>query len=106
MTKAMIIAKDKINEFEMNDMKGPDIDDESITEYPGFKFSRTVKRFEHELFGPLDAKRIEIKVKWEERGRNRVYSLSYTVNLALITSRRFSLGLKAAMTYRSRMIRS
>jgi type II secretion system protein I len=77
LTKAMIIAKSKLNEFELNNMRGPDINNEQVKEYTGFTFSRTVKRFEHELFGPLDAKRIEITIKWQEKERDRVYSLSY-----------------------------
>ncbi len=77
LTKAMIIAKSKLNEFELNNMRGPDINNEQVKEYAGFTYSRTVKRFEHELFGPLDAKRIEITVKWQEKERDRLYSISY-----------------------------
>jgi type II secretion system protein I len=77
LTKAMIIAKSKLNEFELNNMRGPDINNEQVKEYAGFTYGRTVKRFEHELFGPLDAKRIEITVKWQEKERDRLYSISY-----------------------------
>jgi type II secretion system protein I len=77
LTRAMIIAKNKINEFEMNSMRGSDISNEPVKEYPEFTYSRAVKRFEHELFGPLDAKRIEISVKWLERGQDKLYSISY-----------------------------
>ncbi|MFH0976664.1 MAG: prepilin-type N-terminal cleavage/methylation domain-containing protein [Spirochaetota bacterium] len=77
LTRAMIIAKNKINEFEMNNMRGPDIKNEEVKEYAGFTFSREVKRFEHELFGPLDAKRIEIRVNWQEKGNNKEYFISY-----------------------------
>jgi type II secretion system protein I len=77
LTRAMIIAKNKLNEFEMNNMRGPDIKNEEVKEYAGFTFSREVKRFEHELFGPLDAKRIEIIVRWQEKGNNKEYLISY-----------------------------
>jgi type II secretion system protein I len=77
LTRAMIIAKNQINEFEMNNMRGADISNEPVKDYPGFNYSRTVKRFEHELFGPLDAKRIEISVKWQEKGQDKFYSISY-----------------------------
>ena len=77
LTRAMIIAKNKLNEFEMSNMRGPDIRDEEVQEYPGFSYSRTVKRFDHELFGPLDAKRIEILVKWQENQRDKIYTISY-----------------------------
>lgn len=77
LTRAMIIVKNQLNEFEMHNMRGPDIKDEPVKDYPGFAYSRTVKRFEHELFGPLDAKRVEISVKWQEKARDKFYSISY-----------------------------
>ena len=77
LTRAMIIAKNKLNEFEMSNMRGPDVQDEAVQEYPGFTYSRTVKRFEHELFGPMDAKKIEILVKWQEKQRDKTYAISY-----------------------------
>jgi type II secretion system protein I len=77
LTIAMIIAKNKLNEFEMSNMRGLDINNEQVKEYSGFTFSRTVKRFEHILFGPLDANRIEITVKWQEKERDKVYTISY-----------------------------
>ena len=76
-TKAMIISKSLLNEFQINRFRGLDINDEEVEGYPDFYYSREVKRFEHELFGPLDAKRVEIIVRWEERGRDREYILSY-----------------------------
>ncbi len=77
LTKAMIIAKNKLNEFEMNNQKGTDISNEVVEDYPDFTYSREIKRFEHELLGPLDAKRIEIEVKWQEKGMDKTYSLTY-----------------------------
>ncbi len=77
LTKAMIISKNMLNEFLLNKMKGLDIADEQIEDYPEFTYSREVTRFEHVLFGPLDAKIVEITVNWEERGIKREYSLSY-----------------------------
>ncbi len=76
-TKAMIIAKSKLNEFLLEKMRGLDLKDESIEEYPDFTYSREVTRFEHEIFGPLDAKKVEITVNWEERGNEKNYSISY-----------------------------
>jgi type II secretion system protein I len=77
LTKAMIIAKNSLNEFEMNNMRGSDVKDEEVREYTGFSYSRETKRFEHELLGPLEAKRVEITVKWLEKGRDKSYSVSY-----------------------------
>ncbi len=77
LTRAMIIAKNALNEYEMNNMRGADLRDEEVKDYRGFSYSRETKRFEHELLGPLDAKRIEITVKWQEKGRDKTYSISY-----------------------------
>ncbi len=77
MTKAMIIAKSRLNEFISERMRGLDINDEAVEEYPEFTCSREIKRFEHELLGPLDADIVRITVKWEERGRKKEYSISY-----------------------------
>ncbi len=76
-TKAMIISKNLLNQFQLDKMRGLDINDEPLEEYPGFTYSRSVTRFEHELFGPLDAKKAEFIVNWEERGRKRDYMISF-----------------------------
>jgi len=76
-SKAMIIAKTKLNEFLLNEMRGPDLSFELIEEYPNFQYSRVTERFEHELFGPLSAKKTIITVSWEEKGQLKEYSLTY-----------------------------
>jgi type II secretion system protein I len=77
ITKAMLIAKNKLAEFQIMRMRAPDVQNDAVKEYEGFTYSRTVTRFEHEFFGPLSAKKLEITVKWEERGTQRNYSISY-----------------------------
>ncbi len=77
MTRAMLIARSRCNEFELMRMRGTDIAIEPVKEYPGFYYSRQITRYEHELFGPIDAKRVQITVTWEERGHKRNYSISY-----------------------------
>ncbi|MBN2039855.1 MAG: prepilin-type N-terminal cleavage/methylation domain-containing protein [Spirochaetes bacterium] len=77
LTRAMIIARSKLHEFEMVNMRGADISEKDVEGYEGFKYSREVKRFEHELLGPLDANRVLITVQWLERGREKNYSVSY-----------------------------
>jgi type II secretory pathway pseudopilin PulG len=76
LTRAMIIANSKLNEFQMMKLRGTDIDQEPIQEYPGFFYSRKVERFEHELFGPIDAKRVVISIIWKERDKDRNYTIS------------------------------
>ena len=76
-SKAMIIAKSKLNEFLLDKMRGTDLTDELIEEYPNFQYSRTTERFEHDLFGPLSAQRTTLTVSWEENGQRKEYSLTY-----------------------------
>ena len=77
LTKAMIIAKSKLNEFQLDRMRGTDIQNESVEEYPNFYFSRVIERFEHELLGPIPAKRVEIIVSWQDREIEKSYTLTY-----------------------------
>ncbi len=77
ITKAMFIAKNKLNEFHLYNMRGADINNDPVSEYQGFTYSRKISRFEHELFGQINAKRVEIIVNWTERGIPRRYSISY-----------------------------
>lgn len=74
---AMIIAKNVLNEYQLKRMRGTDVKDEQVKEYPGFTFSRVTERFEHELLGPIDAKQVDITVDWKEGERKKTYSLSY-----------------------------
>ncbi|HDP79252.1 MAG TPA: prepilin-type N-terminal cleavage/methylation domain-containing protein [Spirochaetes bacterium] len=75
-TLALIIAESKLNEFVLYRRRGSDVRDEPVKEYPGFSYDRIIKRYEHALFGPVDAKKVEIIIKWKERGRPRTYTLS------------------------------
>ncbi|OHD64125.1 MAG: hypothetical protein A2176_00585 [Spirochaetes bacterium RBG_13_51_14] len=78
-TRAMLIARSRMNDFILRNMRGTDLKDEPVKEYPGFAVSRVTKRFEHPMIdlGPLSANRTEITVNWKERGREREYTVSY-----------------------------
>ncbi len=76
-TRAMIIAKSSMNEFQLLKMRGPDLDHEPVPGFDGFSRSRQIARYEHGLFGPIPAKKVQITVHWRERDRDRKYSLSY-----------------------------
>ncbi len=76
-TRAMIIAKSKMNEFILLRMRGSDISRESVKEYEDFTFSRETTRYENELLGPIPAQKTDITVFWKENGREKKYSLSY-----------------------------
>ena len=75
LTKAIIVARSRMNEFRLSGMRGTDLSQEEVKEYPGFVYSRITERYENPMLGPLPAKKTVIKVSWQERGRERNYSL-------------------------------
>lgn len=77
LTRAMLVANSKLNEFLLDEMKGTDIQKESVKEYPGFSYSRNITRYEHQMFGPIDAQKVEITVYWQDRHKEKSYSISY-----------------------------
>jgi type II secretion system protein I len=77
LTRAVLIAKSKLNEFKLLNMRGPDLENEPVEEYPNFSYSRRIQRYEHEMFGPIQAQRVEIIVRWKEGETEKRYSLSY-----------------------------
>lgn len=77
LTKAIIIARNKFKEFQIQSLKGSDISNEKVDEYPGFTYSRDITRYEHEMFGPLDARIVTITVHWRENNRKKNYSIDY-----------------------------
>lgn len=77
MTRAMLIARSRLSMYYVYRMREPDVQEEAVKEYPGFSYSRKTGKFEHELFGPVSARRVEITVHWLERGRKKNYTLSY-----------------------------
>jgi type II secretion system protein I len=78
-TKAMLIARSRMNDFLLHNMRGTDIKDEAVKGYDGFEVSRVTKRFEHPMIdlGPFSANKTDIVVTWQERGREREYKISY-----------------------------
>ncbi len=76
-THAMLIAKSKMNDFMLKNMRGTDLKGQQVKDYPGFSFSRVTERFEHPLLGPLPANKTDIIVSWKERGRKKKYKISF-----------------------------
>ncbi len=76
-TRAMFIARSKLNELIIHRMRGTDIDHEEVKAYPGFTWSRETERYEHPLLGPLGAKKTEITIHWDDKGIKRSYSVTY-----------------------------
>ncbi|MGB4270170.1 MAG: prepilin-type N-terminal cleavage/methylation domain-containing protein [Spirochaetota bacterium] len=77
LTIAMLIAQSQMNKFLIDNQRGPDLQDEPVSDYPGFSFSRTITRYENAMIGPIDAYKVIITVKWLERQQERSYSISY-----------------------------
>jgi len=80
LTRAIIIAKSKLNEFRASGMRGTDLSHEDVKEYSGFTFSRETKRYENPMLGALPAKITTITVEWDERGHSKTYSL-FTITM-------------------------
>jgi type II secretion system protein I len=76
-THAMLIARSRMNDFILKNMRGTDLQGQQIREYPGFSYSRVTTRLEHPLLGPIPANITDIIVTWKERGRNKTYKISY-----------------------------
>ena len=74
---AMMIAKTKLNEFKMNNMRGPDFYEEPVNGYDSFLCSKTTSNFEHALLGLTEAKRTEITVQWGKNGKEQKYAVSF-----------------------------
>jgi len=75
-TRAMIIAKSLMNEFRSDGMKGVDMKDEPVTNYPDFKYNRISERYENPMLGPLQVNKTAIKVKWKYKGIENNYELT------------------------------
>lgn len=76
-SRAMLIAKSKMNEFRAHRLRGTDLNRETVDEYPDFSFSRVSERFEHPLLGPLPAQKTVITVYWREYNIDKEYSIAY-----------------------------
>ena len=75
-TIAILIAKNELNDFILSRMRGTDLKDETIEEYPGFKFTRETTKLDFGL-GPFEIKKTLISVNWKERGKERTYDLTF-----------------------------
>ncbi len=76
-TRAMILAKTKLNEFIIDKMRGSDITDEPDFKSSGFYYSRKIEKYENILLGPYPVKRVVIVVKWKDKGKEKKFNLSY-----------------------------
>ncbi len=75
--KAMLIVKNKLNEFIISGMRGPDIAMEPVEGSPNFTFSRSSEKYDNFLFPALSAKKYTFAVTWKEDKAVRTYKISY-----------------------------
>lgn len=82
LTRAILIAKNKMSDYRTAGMRGTDLSHEEVKEYKGFTFSRTTERYENPMMGDLPAKKTVIAVFWNDNGREHKYTL-FTVYFEL-----------------------
>ena len=82
LTRAVIIAKNKMAEYRLAGMRGTDLSHAEAEGYEGFTFSRVTERYENAMLGALPAKKTVITVFWTADGRERSYSV-FTVYFEL-----------------------
>ena len=75
LTRAILISKNKLNEFRLNNYRGTDLSHEAVKEYDGFTFSRVTERYENPLLSGLSAKKTTITVEWADNGREKTFSV-------------------------------
>ena len=77
-TQAVLIARTKMNEYILHDLRGTDISREEIQEQQGFSYTRLTRRLEHPWFqGPVPINITDIIVNWKDKGKEREYKISY-----------------------------
>lgn len=74
-TNSIIIAKSLMNDFRNNNMRGPDLHDVDVENYPGFTYDRISTRYEQPFFGPMIINQTKITVKWRYKGILNNYDL-------------------------------
>lgn len=78
MTRAILLARSKLNEFKNDNMQGTDIMSKTVPEYPGFTYDREIQKYENELLPTLvQAEIVTITVYWKYNDRDRSFSLDY-----------------------------
>ena len=77
LTKAIVIARSKLNELKIQKMQNNVIAGSEVPEYPDFTYEISIEKFEHELLGPIPANIAVITVFWKENNAERSYSIEY-----------------------------
>jgi prepilin-type N-terminal cleavage/methylation domain-containing protein len=75
-TKAILIARTKMNEFVIEKMRGLDVVNEPVKEYPGFYYSRKTLPYAHPML-PMPVKKTDIVITWKSEHNKNPYKISY-----------------------------
>ena len=75
LTRAIVIAKNMLNEYRLAGMRGTDLSHVNAEGYEGFHYSRVTERYENPMLGALPAKKTVITVYWTSEGRERSHSI-------------------------------
>ncbi|PKL15447.1 MAG: hypothetical protein CVV49_21235 [Spirochaetae bacterium HGW-Spirochaetae-5] len=75
-TRGMIIARSLMNEFRSEGMRGVDMKDEPVKNFPDFSYDRVSERYENPMLGPLPVNKTAIRVKWQYKGIENSYVLT------------------------------
>ena len=75
LTRAIVIAKNMMNEYRLAGMRGTDLSHADAEGYEGFHYSRVTERYENPMLGALPAKKTSITVYWTAEGHERSYSI-------------------------------
>ncbi len=75
-TRAMIIAKSLMNEFRSEHMKGVDMKNAPVKNYPDFNYDRISERYDNPMLGPLIVNKTSIIIKWKYKGVENNYKLN------------------------------
>ncbi|MBN1535011.1 MAG: prepilin-type N-terminal cleavage/methylation domain-containing protein [Spirochaetes bacterium] len=75
-TRAMMIAKTKMNEFLLDKNSNLDLVDEPIPGYSGFYYSRITLPYDHPML-PFPVKKTDIIVSWKSERHRNPYKISY-----------------------------
>jgi type II secretion system protein I len=75
--KAMLIVKNRLNEFITSGMRGPDVTMEPVEGNPNFFYSRSSEKYENYLFPTLSARKYTFTITWNENKAVRTYKISY-----------------------------
>jgi prepilin-type N-terminal cleavage/methylation domain-containing protein len=75
-TRAMMIARSKMNEYLLDRKSSLDLVNEPVPEYPEFYYSRVTMGYQHPML-PFPVRKTDIIVSWKSERNRNPYKISY-----------------------------